>query len=265
MCLKNPVTGALCKTRQENAEVYRQFAEKLYSRTQVTTIDQDIIDLLDQRPVNHLLAAEPDEPELWSLRVLKNRKCGSAPGGDGKVVDFYKPMSRCAPLEGGSGRGLTQLLEVVQHTWRCEKVEESWLVGKLRLLPKSGDLSNPNNWRGITLLAVIAKLFCSVLSNRMTSHMQVTGLEAQCGFMPPAGQSTIDAIFKFTMRVSLQKRFRFQKDSWVLFVDFVKALDTVPREMLFKVLARLGFPPKIVNLVRVFHESVTLEVDLDHR
>ncbi len=31
-------------------------------------------------------------------------------------------------------------------------MEESWLVGKLRLLPKSGDLSNPNNWRGITLL-----------------------------------------------------------------------------------------------------------------
>ncbi len=69
--------------------------------------------------------------------------------------------------------------------------EESWLVGKLRLLPKSGDLSNPNNWRGITLLAVIAKLVCSVLSNRMTSHMQVIGLEAQCGFMP--GKSTIDA------------------------------------------------------------------------
>ena len=66
------------------------------------------------------------------------------------------------------------------------------------------------------------------------------------------------------MRVSLQKRFRFQKDTWVLFVDFVKAFDTVPREMLFKVLARLrlGFPPKIVNLVRVFHENVTLEVDL---
>ena len=58
----------------------------------------------------------------------------------------------------------TQLLEVVRYIcqWRTEKVEESWLVGKLRLLLKSGDLSNPN-LRGITLLAVIAKLFCSVL------------------------------------------------------------------------------------------------------
>jgi hypothetical protein len=64
MWLKNPLTDALCKTRQENAEVYRHFAEKLYSRTQATTIDQGIVDLLDQRPVNHLLAAEPDETEI---------------------------------------------------------------------------------------------------------------------------------------------------------------------------------------------------------
>ena len=47
MLLKNPKTGALCKTRQENAEEYRHFAEELYSRTEATPIDQGIIDLLD--------------------------------------------------------------------------------------------------------------------------------------------------------------------------------------------------------------------------
>ena len=101
------------------------FAEKLYSRIEATPIDQGIIELLDQRPVNHLLAVEPDETELW--KGLNNRKCGSAPRtprGDGKFVDFYKAMR--APLEGGSGRGLTKLLEVVHFIWRSEKV----LVGK---------------------------------------------------------------------------------------------------------------------------------------
>jgi hypothetical protein len=92
MWLKNPLTGALCKTRQENAEAYRHFVEKLYSRIEATPIDQDIIKLLDQRPVNHLLAVEPDETELW--KVLKTRKCGSAPVGDGKFVDFYKAVLR---------------------------------------------------------------------------------------------------------------------------------------------------------------------------
>jgi hypothetical protein len=58
--------------------VYRHFAELLYSRSEATPIDQDIIKLLVQRPVKHLLADEPDKAEL--LRVLNNRKCGSAPG-----------------------------------------------------------------------------------------------------------------------------------------------------------------------------------------
>ena len=94
-----------------------------------------MIKLLDQRPVNHLLAVEPDESESELWRGLKNRKCGSAPGGDGKFVDLNKAM--CAPLEGGSGRGLTKLLEVVRYIWRTEKVEAGWLVGKpeLSLLP----------------------------------------------------------------------------------------------------------------------------------
>jgi hypothetical protein len=47
------------------------------------------------------------------------------------------------------------------------------------------------------------------------------------------------------------------------FVEIVKAFDTVPREVLFKVLARLGRWPRIVNLVRLFHENATLEVDRD--
>ena len=83
MWLKNPKTGALCKTRQENAEVYRDFAEELYSRTEATPIDQGIIKLLDQRPVSHLLAVEPDESELW--RVLKNSQVRQRAGGRWQV------------------------------------------------------------------------------------------------------------------------------------------------------------------------------------
>ena len=57
-----------------------------------------------------------------------------------------------------------------------------------------------------------------------------------------------------------------QLDSWALFIDFVKAFDTVPREMPLLVkfgVERLGFPPKIVNLVRLLHEKVSLEVIVD--
>jgi hypothetical protein len=118
-------------------------------------------------------------------------------------------------------------------------VEESSLLvaaGKLRLPPKSGDLSgNPNNWRGIqvtvTLLAVIApRLFCSVLSNRMTSHWhvhwQVIGLEAQCGFMP--GKSTVDAIFMGANRLPFN--FKRQRGSRAASVWVVPSLKLLPQK-----------------------------------
>ena len=67
----------------------------------------------------------------------------------------------------------------------------------------------------------------------------------QFGFMP--GKSAIDAVF--SMRTSLERRYMAQLDSWALFIGFVKAFDTVPREMLLLVLGHLGFPPKIASLV----------------
>ncbi len=65
--------------------------------------------------------------------------------------------------------------------------------------------------------------------------------------------SKTDAIF--TMRVYFPAGTLQVPEGYVgAFVDFVKAFYTMPREMLLRVLARLGFPPKIADLVRLFHD-----------
>ena len=35
---------------------------------------------------------------------------------------------------------------------------EEWHMGSLKILPKKGDLTNPNNWRGINLLDISSKV-----------------------------------------------------------------------------------------------------------
>ena len=48
---------------------------------------------------------------------------------------------------------------------------ESWLEGKIRLIFKNkGDQSNPENYRSITVLSCLSKLFTSILNKRLTSY-----------------------------------------------------------------------------------------------
>ena len=48
-----------------------------------------------------------------------------------------------------------------------EIVYDSWLMARLVLLPKKGDLSMCKDWRGISLLDISSKISSSVLVTRM--------------------------------------------------------------------------------------------------
>jgi hypothetical protein len=47
-------------------------------------------------------------------------------------------------------------------------IPNSWSEGNIIRIPKSGDLTNCNNWRGITLLSIPSKVFCIVVISRIT-------------------------------------------------------------------------------------------------
>lgn len=51
--------------------------------------------------------------------------------------------------------------------WEEEQVLTEWEEGYLIKLPKKGDLSSCSNYRGITLLSIMGKVFNQVLLNWM--------------------------------------------------------------------------------------------------
>ena len=75
--------------------------------------------------------------------------------------------------------------------------------------------------------------------------------EPQCGFRPERG--CIDAIY--TIKMALKKRREHGKESWIFFLDLVKAFDRVPRELLWKVLERFEVPNKLINLLKTLHND----------
>ena len=47
-------------------------------------------------------------------------------------------------------------------------------------------------------------------------------------------------------------------------IDLAKAYDSVDRVLLWKVLARFGVPPRMIKVMRVFHDGMRARVQLDH-
>ena len=79
---------------------------------------------------------------------------------------------------------------------------EEWSKGIVIPVCKKGDSSDAGNFRPITLLSHLAKLFTAILNNRLLKWCKSNDLltDAQFGFKP--GYSTVDAIFALHSIVS---------------------------------------------------------------
>ena len=72
-----------------------------------------------------------------------------------------------------------------------------------------------------------------------------------------ARERVTDAVF--TVKTALKKRREHGLETWVLFLDLVKAFDRVPREMLWLILKKFGVPEKLIFLLKALHENVLVK------
>ena len=124
------------------------------------------------------------------------------------------------------------------------------------LYKKKGSKSDCGNYRGISLLSVTGKIFARVILNRLITVSEQTLPEAQCDLRP--GRSTIDMIF--AVRQLQEKCIERNKPLYSVFIDITKAFDTVNGEPLWTVLERIGCPPKLVSMIKLFHDGITGQV-----
>ena len=83
--------------------------------------------------------------------------------------------------------------------------------------------------------------------------------ESQCGFRP--NRSTVDMIF--SLRILQEKCREQQRPLYIAFIDLTKAFDLVSREGLFKLLPKIGCPPKLTQLVESFHTNMKGTIQYD--
>src|SRR5579871_5851057 len=146
---------------------------------------------------------------------------------------------------------LSKLLCFINEIWREEKPPQQWKDGIIVKLPKKGDLSDCNNWRGITLLSVPGKILCSMMLERLKGQVDDKIREEQAGFRPK--RSCIDQIF--TLRTIIEESVEMQSPLIINFIDFQKAFDSLHRPTLWNILTSYGFPTKYLNIIKALYDN----------
>ena len=111
---------------------------------------------------------------------------GKAGGMSGLLPDVLKCCG--GPL-------LEYILKLFQTVWEERCVPSEWRDALLVPVPKKGDFSCCDNWRGVSFLDVMGKLFAGVLNDRLQLVVEETVSDSQCGFRPGRGCVNIYSVF----------------------------------------------------------------------
>ena len=123
-----------------------------------------------------------------------------------------------------------------------------WTVAMIQPIFKNkGSRSDPNNYRGISLLSCVGKLFTSCLNTRLSNYLDHAGSlkESQVGFRN--GYSTLDHIFVLNSIVDLY--LSKKKRVYTAFIDYTKAFDLIDRTSLWRKLLAHNINGKILRVI----------------
>ena len=173
---------------------------------------------------------------------LKNGKCGS-------------PLeSTSAELLKYGGRAMDAMLHCLySKAWEHECTFQR--PGVIVSIFKKGDKEDANNYRGITLLSVVDKVYTKIINNRLAHFAEVKNLlhNSQNGFRPQ--RSCTDHIW--TLHAVTSGRMRAGAVTYALFVDVVKAFPSVWRDGLWYRLWHMGIKGKMFRILYHLYDTMS--------
>lgn len=127
---------------------------------------------------------------------------------------------------------------------------DSWCVGSLTPIFKSGNVCDPNNYRGICVSSCLGKLFSVILNRRLLSCIQTNSLlhNSQIGFLP--GYRTSDHIFSLQTIIDKNVKGVSGGKIYACFIDFKKAFDSIWHDGLLLRLLKYNINGNFYHLIK---------------
>ena len=211
------------------------------------------MDELKQWPPCRPLDDVPSRYEVEeAIRALENRK---AVGPDGLPAEPLKVLAD------GDLYTLGKFHDIIAAVWTGGGVPQQWKDATIKVLHKKKHRTECGNYRGISLVAHAGEVLLKVIAGRLSAYCERKNilLEEQCGFRPQ--RSTIDMMVVVRRLQELARK----KDTplYLCFIDLIKAYDSADRTLLWDVLAHFGVPPRMLAVIRQFHDGMQACIRLD--
>ena len=172
----------------------------------------------------YLFPATPDE----TLKIISKAKVTST-DVNSIPIKIFKSLKNllCYPMT-----------KIINASFRHGVFPQNLKLAKITPIYKKGDKNNCTNYRPISSLSFLSKIFERLMTNRIISFFNKFSLfsEKQFGFLKK--RSTQDALFDFTE--AIYEALNLKKHNISILVDLKSAFDTVNHEILLGKLELYG-------------------------
>ena len=169
-------------------------------------------------------------------------------------------------LKYGGSAMIESLLLMINEVFMNESVPIEWSMGMIYPIHKSGDKVNPDNYRGITLLSVVGKLYCTILNQRLMSWCELNGIlvKEQGGFRKHRGTTELLYILNDVIRNRQHQKNPNNRRVFAAFIDIRKAYDRIWRDGLWLNMHQVGIQGKLWRIIKNLYQSVQSKVLLNN-
>ena len=185
--------------------------------------------------------SEHDEIKMNEVQdAIRMLKRGKAAGHDEITPEMLKNLGR---------NGVELLTSLFNKAWKEKRIPKDWELGIILPIHKKGDNRECSNYRGISILSVVLKVYESILGKRLKTVIESQLEEPQSGFRK--GRGIQDHIF--TIKQLIEKN--LNSGVFIAFLDLEKAFDSIPREVVWRSLSERGVDRRLIDCIASIYKT----------
>src|SRR6201996_5812371 len=244
-------TGTIQSDLRKILNIAKDFHEDLYTSVRPKQTTEEIPQV---RPTITNVRSEelPDitvEETKDAVDETKNKKF---PGEDGVPIEAIKV---------GGDTLLKTITALFNKCLELEKIPKAWENAVITLLHKKGDIAKLENYRPISLLSTLYKLFMKIIAKRNTRKLDFYQPVEQAGFR--SGYSTNDHLQ--VVGALIEKCNEYKIGVALAFIYYEKTFDSVETWSILDGLGEARGDSRYTRTIRYVYENATSCVKLNKR